>query len=88
MVFSLFIPIENAMFDLFGSFTYIAIAICLFFIVMLIWRGLDFRYCLLLLAPCIARLSDGSWLPVWVGFMMWFIVIGFGLYLGWKTISY
>jgi hypothetical protein len=87
MVNELLAPIESALYGIFGDYIFLALIIIILFVVLLVWRGLDFRYCLMLLAPCIARIAQSGWLPAWVEGMLWFFVVGFGLYLGWKAIA-
>lgn len=69
-----------------GNLTLSAIIIVGIAIFFLIWRGVDFRYTAFLLAPSIAQLSTLGWFPVWVGGMVWFFVVGFGLYIAYRAI--
>lgn len=79
--------LESSLFGLTGDITLLAIILFVVFLFLLVWRGVDFRYALMMLAPCLAKLSSGGWLPVWVEPVLWFFVVGFGLYLAWKAIT-
>ena len=77
---------EQSLFSVFGNLelmAFILIAIALF---IMIWRGVDFRYALMLIAPSVARIAEGGWIPSWINLVLWFVVVGFGLYLGWKAL--
>ena len=79
--------LESSLFGVFGSFMLLAVALAVIFFFILVWRGMDFRYALMLIAPALVKLSSGGWLPAWFEFVIWFFVVGFGLYLAWKAVT-
>lgn len=82
----IFTILESSLYGVVGDFTLLAIILFIVFFFILVWRGMDFRYALMVITPAVAKLA-GTWLPMWFGFMLWFFVVGFGLYLAWKAVT-
>ena len=84
---SIFQILEESLFSVVGDITLLGIVLFCVFFFILIWRGIDFRYALMILTPALVKLASGGWFPVWVAPVLWFLVVGFGLYLAWKAVS-
>ena len=79
--------LESSLFNVFGSFLFIGIAVFVLCLFILVWRGMDFRYAFMVLTPSLAQISKAGWFPIWFEPVLWFFVVGFGLYLGWKALT-
>lgn len=79
--------LDEALYGVFGNLTLVGISIFAMFLFILVWRGVDFRYALMLLTPGLVSVAEGGWFPQYIAAVLWFFVVGFGLYLGWKAIT-
>lgn len=87
MVLSIFGYGEQFLVQTVGSMWLAGIIIVILFMVLCIWRGLDFRYALILFAPAIIRMCQAGWFLSWIEGLLWIIVVGFGFYMVWSYIA-
>jgi hypothetical protein len=83
---AVFVALQESLVSMFGSMTYVAIAIILFFLIGFLLTGFDFRFALLIITPLIIVFSSVGWFPKWIGGFAWIIIIGFGLYIAYRML--
>lgn len=86
MAYDMFSSFEQTLVGTFGSYLMMAILLTLFFVVVLMIIGIDFRYSLLISSLIFVGFSEAGWLPLWIEAMAWVIVIGYGALIAWNMI--
>jgi hypothetical protein len=90
MSIALFTSLQDSLFGMTGDLTYVALGILLFFIIILLFVGLDLKFAIILTAPLGVAFSPSigfGWLPIWVAISYWVLVVGMGIFTIWTYIS-
>jgi len=83
----LFLQLESALTSVFGSMAFVALLIMLFFIIAFLFLRIDFKFAILFTSPLALAFAAMGWLPGWVSFVFWMMVITLGGFLFWKYFS-
>jgi hypothetical protein len=88
MAIDFFTTITESWFGATGDMTYVALGLILFFTIMLLFVGLDFKYSILLTSPLAIAMGEAGWFGVvWVQYAYWLLVVALGIYTTWQIIS-
>ena len=63
-----------------GSMWIVALIIICFFVFVLLVIGVDFRFAVMLSMPLFIGFSNYGWLPIWVGGVLWVLIVMFAGY--------
>jgi hypothetical protein len=79
--------ISNALYGITGSYILLGTLIILFFLIVFLIIGLEFRYSIMLIAPMIIAMAFGGWFgpTLWVSVTTWLLIVGLGLFLVYKA---
>ena len=83
----IFQNIENALFGGVGNMYLVALGIMVFFLIVMMVVGLDFRFALLIDTPLTLVFADVGWFPKWVGGIFWVVVIGISIFIFWNFVK-
>ena len=72
--------LQSSLFGFTNDYALVGLGILLVFFIGFIILGIPFKYSLMFISPMILGFVEMNWFPIYVKFIFWMLVAGFGIF--------